>query len=128
MSRIELSQLDTYDEDAPFLDIDERHDEPISAAQPTPPAIPVRPLGWHTRTKGSIVLVIALVKFGIVFLGTMMMMPMFRLIEDIFCHAHYKDDSPDLIDEMKCKVDEVQSSLATIGGILALIGAVISMC
>lgn len=68
----------------------------------------------------------ALSKFIIVTSGMMMIMPMFRLIEDALCHHYYEDDSSDFMDEMKCKVYEVQSSLAYFMGWLGLLNTVIS--
>ena len=62
----------------------------------------------------------------IVLTGLMIMMPMYRLIEDTLCHAHFKDDSPDIIDEMKCKTDEVQSDLAYMLGWFGLVNAIFS--
>lgn len=68
----------------------------------------------------------AVAKFAIVTSGLMMMMPLYRLIEDAICHVHYEDDSADLIEEMKCKVDEVQTPLAFMLGWFGLLHAVMS--
>ena len=128
MSRI---RLDSLDEDAPFLThVDELPDEPI----PTPDA-PFEPIrkrrriwsSWQASKPSTIVLLVAIAKFLIVTSGMLMLMPMYRLIEDAFCHRHYQDDSPDLIDEMKCKVAEVQSPLAFLMGWLGLLASVMSM-
>lgn len=120
MSRIEL---DAYDEDAPF--IDERADEPIpSTSDPPGQPWPRRAAPWQASSRSTIVLLATAVKFCVVTSGMLLLMPMYRLIEDAFCHVHYEDDSPDLIDEMKCKVDEVQSPLAYIVGWFGLVGAI----
>ncbi|GAO16874.1 hypothetical protein UVI_02011950 [Ustilaginoidea virens] len=52
-----------------------------------------------------IVFLAAVMMFGITSSGMMLLVPIYRLIEDALCHVHYKDDSPGLMDEMKCKVD-----------------------
>ncbi|KAI6782389.1 putative membrane protein-like protein [Emericellopsis cladophorae] len=112
--------LQTYDhEDVPFLD---HPDEPI-------PDEPIygqrRPTSkWHVRSPRAIVLVIASINFVLVMSGLMLLLPVYRLIEDALCHAHYHDDSPGLIDEMKCKVDQVQSRLAFLLGWLGVVGSV----
>lgn len=123
-------ELEPYDqEDAPFLDDPERSDESIPPASSKPS--PIRTLQnarrWQVKTPSSIILVASLSKFVIVTGGLMMMMPLFRLIEDAICHVHYEDDSMDIIDEMKCKVDEVQSPLAFMLGWFGLLSAILSM-
>lgn len=125
MSRIELHAYD-YDEDAPFLDVDERPDEPIPATDSGPSRPPRRPLPWQVQSPLTIVILAAIAKFTLVASGMMILMPMYRLIEDAFCHRYYEDDSSGLIEEMECKVDEVQSPLAFMMGWSALLNAIIS--
>lgn len=107
-------------EEAPLLDAGERADEPI-------PAKPrFRASRWQAKSPGTIVLLVSLLKFAVTCSGMMMLIPIYRLIEDSLCHVYYEDDSPDLIEEMKCKVDEVQSELAILIGWFNLVTAVMS--
>lgn len=127
MSRIPLDARD--EEDVPFLDIDYA-DEPITpnhSPTPSPPPLPRRSAPWQASSPSTIVLLVTAVKFCVVASGMLMLMPMYRLIEDAFCHAHYRDDSPGLIDEMKCKVDEVQSPLAYMMAWFGLLNSVLSV-
>lgn len=72
------------------------------------------------------VLVLAsVVKFGVTMCGTMSMLPLFRVFEDIFCHRYFNDSSPGFIEEKKCKVSEVQQSLAYFMGWLMLVIALV---
>ncbi|KAK1834018.1 major facilitator superfamily domain-containing protein [Podospora conica] len=86
-----------------------------------------RPGRWHcaaplqAKKPKTIVLLLALLMFTIVTSGMLIMMPLFRLVEDTVCHRYYKKDPSEKIDERLCKVDGVQSELAYLGGWAALI-------
>lgn len=123
MSRIRLQDQDSH-EDAPFLDDhpDEPIPEPLSSSQPRP-LRPRRP--WQTSNPKTVIILLSVVKFVIVLSGMLMLMPMYRLLEDAFCHAHFQDDSPGLMDEMKCKVEEVQSGLAFLMGWFGLLNSLL---
>ena len=122
MSDLELDTEPPSEEDAPLLDDDyERPDEPL----PTRPRIKAK--RWQAKTPGTIVLLAATLKFCITSSGMLMLIPLYRLIEDAVCHAWYEDDGPDIIDEMKCKGDEVQSRLAFLLGWVGLVNAIMSM-
>jgi hypothetical protein len=54
--------------------------------------------------------------------GTMVLIPLGRLIEDVICRQHYGTSGT--IDESQCKVDEVQARLAWLGGWTAAIDSV----
>ena len=140
-TRIELDNRRDYDEeDVPFLNIID--DEPPLPATNTSPDLDSDPdpssppprrrrhrrpsAPWQAGAPSTIVILIIAVKFLVVTSGMLMLMPMYRLIEDAFCHVHYDDDSAGLIDEMKCKVDEVQSPLAYLMGWFGLVGAIMS--
>lgn len=87
----------------------------------------LRGLGrWQAHSPKQIVLLISTIKFFIVLSGTCLLIPLYRIIEDMLCHVHFQDDSDDIIDEMKCKTDEVQASLAYMTGWFGLLGAVVS--
>lgn len=136
MSDVELESEMEWEEDAPFLNDDEREEadagvEPELAPheQPDEP-LPSRPrikaARWQAKTPGTIVFLAAVLKFCITSSGMLLLIPIYRLIEDALCHVHYEDDSYDIIDEMKCKVDEVQSRLASLIGWCGLLTSVMS--
>jgi hypothetical protein len=122
-----------HDEDVPFLDYEdqdhtETHGKPSTpdSAVPEQRTIFIKAASWQVKTPGSVVLLIAATKFFVILSAMIMVIPIYRLIEDALCHVYYKDDSNEMIEEMKCKVDEVQANLALLMGWLAVVGAVIS--
>ncbi|OAA75716.1 Major facilitator superfamily transporter [Akanthomyces lecanii RCEF 1005] len=82
---------------------------------------------WQVRSPRTIILLVAFAKFCIVCSGLMLMVPLFRLIEDAICHGVFDDTTPDLLDEMKCKDDEVQRRLATFLGWSGLVGSIVTL-
>ncbi|KAF5007802.1 hypothetical protein FDECE_5885 [Fusarium decemcellulare] len=82
---------------------------------------------WGVHSPRRIVLLVAIIKFTVVMSGMLLLLPSARLLEDLFCHLHYKDDSPDIIDEMKCKVDEVQANLGYLAGWNGLCNSIIGL-
>src|SRR5687767_10506324 len=91
-------------------------------------SIPESPASrWQARHPATIVLLIALIKFGVTLSGMMIIIPIYRLIEDALCHVYYQDDTSGIIEELQCKVDEVQSNLAFLIGWLGLVTSIMSM-
>ncbi|KAK4663764.1 uncharacterized protein QC763_503050 [Podospora pseudopauciseta] len=93
-----------------------------------------QPPQWHriiarfqVQSSGSIILLLSLLTFAIVTSGMMYMIPMFRLLEDAFCHLYYDKDPSESIDEHMCKVDGVQKELALLGGISAMINSLVGV-
>jgi MFS transporter, PCFT/HCP family, solute carrier family 46 (folate transporter), member 1 len=86
---------------------------------------------WWTRFQAkkprTIVVLASTVKFLMTLSGTMVMLPIFRLMEDAFCHKYYDDESRDIIDEKKCKVDEIQKEMAYLFGFFALLNSVLGL-
>lgn len=125
-----------HHETQPFLQRDERDgDEPSR-----PFAGAKRPGRWafaahlqafaaHLQAQNpkTIVLLLALLMFTMVTSGMLIMMPIFRLVEDTVCHRYYKKDPSEKIDERLCKVDGVQSELAYLGGWAALLHSVVGL-
>lgn len=99
------------------------HDE-TGDEEPAPPVI--RAARWQIHSPRHIVLLASFAKFCVSCTGTMLIVPLFRLIEDTLCHAHFEDDSGGLLDEMKCKEDAVQARLATLLGWTGLANAIFS--
>lgn len=111
-------------EDTPLLTENERVDDPV-ATEPTSRLRPFKARRWQVQSPKGIVTIVAFIIFSIVTSGMMLLLPIYRLIEDAFCHAYYKDDSLDLIEEKKCKVDGVQSRLVYLMGWLGLLNSII---
>jgi PCFT/HCP family folate transporter-like MFS transporter 1/3 len=112
-------------EDAPLLGDHEReHESTIGDDEAAPPII--NAARWQVKTRKSIVRTIAVVQCTIIGTGMLLLIPLYRLIEDAVCHIYYDDDSLDLIDEMKCKTDEVQAQMAYLLGWLGLFHSIMS--
>lgn len=86
----------------------------------------LRAARWQVRSPRMIILLVAFSKFCIVCSGMLLLVPLFRLIEDAICHGYFEDTTPDLLDEMKCKADGVQARLATFLGWSGLVGSIVS--
>lgn len=106
-------------EDAPLLGGHES--ESISDEAPI-----INAARWQVKTRASIVRTIAVVQCAIIGTGMLLLIPLYRLIEDSVCHVYYGDDSLDMIDEMKCKTDEVQAQMAYLLGWLGLFHSIMS--
>jgi MFS transporter, PCFT/HCP family, solute carrier family 46 (folate transporter), member 1 len=84
---------------------------------------------FQARTPRSIVLLLSLNILCLATGGSLLIVPVTRILEDILCHGYYdglhgQDDS---IDERLCKIDAIQSELAYLNGILSMIEATIGM-
>ncbi|KAM3504821.1 hypothetical protein MY11210_008200, partial [Beauveria gryllotalpidicola] len=82
---------------------------------------------WQVRSPRRIILLVAFVKFCIICSGLMLMLPVFRLVEDAICHGVLDDASPGLLDEMTCKDDGVQARLATFMGWSGLVSSIVTL-
>ncbi|KAM7192584.1 general substrate transporter [Naviculisporaceae sp. PSN 640] len=82
---------------------------------------------FQARKPTTIIWLLSAAMFVFTASGMMVMVPMFRLMEDAICHTYYKKSPGEKIEEAKCKVDEVQSELAWLGGIATMLGSVIGM-
>lgn len=121
----ELSLHGAAEETAPFLDADEGPDE--ASRQTGKPG--TRGL-WSTSryqvsSPNAVVGLLSCTIFCLALSGTMSLIPMGRLIEDAVCRKYYGASDP--VDEKRCKVDEVQTELAWLGGLFVLIDSVIGM-
>ncbi|KAK0724379.1 general substrate transporter, partial [Lasiosphaeris hirsuta] len=115
-------------EGEPLLADDERDLE--DALEPDAPAVPPLASGFAARfqaknQKTIIVRLLAVMLFTIALSGMLLMVPLFRIIEDTVCHVYYKIDRSEKIDELLCKVDEVQRELAYLGGLGAMLGSLV---
>lgn len=100
-------------------------DPEINGAAWASQAFSTRGTRWGVSSPRGVLVLASVVKFGVMMCGTMAMLPFFRVFEDIFCHRHFKDWSPGFIEEKKCKVSEVQQSLAYFMGWLMLVTALV---
>ncbi|KAK1981876.1 major facilitator superfamily transporter [Colletotrichum cereale] len=82
---------------------------------------------FRATSPRAVILLLALLKFALIYLLTLQVMPVMRLIEDHICHQHYRLGPEARIPEMQCKVDEVQRELAWLNGWQALFSAVVNM-
>lgn len=111
------------EETQPLLPSEEQHQD----ARLETPSLARSASRWQITSPHKIVMLVTLIKFSTVASGMMLLVPLYRLIEDMLCHVHYNDPSGDIIDEMKCKVQEVQSRLAFMLGWFGLLSNVICM-
>ncbi|SPO06115.1 uncharacterized protein DNG_08804 [Cephalotrichum gorgonifer] len=86
---------------------------------------------WRVTSTRGVLLLATWVKFSVTLSGMMLLLPTFRLLEDIFCRRHLGYTGPDMIEESKCKGPEVQEDLAYLLGwlmlVMAIVGVVIAL-
>lgn len=110
----------------PFPDLEDVNDRASFYSHPEPQPHPhYRFSRWGIRSPRRIIILVSVIKFTIVLCGMLIMLPYARLIEDMLCHAHYQDTSSEIIEEMKCKVDEVQSRMGFLLGWNSLFSSMI---
>ncbi|KAK3385842.1 general substrate transporter [Podospora didyma] len=118
---VEAEPLLLDDTDSPLFD---NENGPESPAKPRH--------AWHAtrfqaQKPSTIVILLATLLFAVVLSGMMILVPMFRLMEDTLCHVHYQRDPSETIDERECKVEEVQKQLTYLGGISAMISSSVGL-
>lgn len=120
-------ELDTAPEDAPLLDSERPEDDAASDSDSlySHPDRGSNIRRWGVRTPRRIVILVAVIKFLIVLSAMLLLVPYARLLEDAFCHAYYKDTSSEIIEEMKCKVDEIQSRMGFFFGWSGLVSSML---
>ncbi|KAM7210330.1 general substrate transporter [Rhypophila decipiens] len=82
---------------------------------------------FQARKPNTIILLLSAAMFVFTASSMMVMVPMFRLMEDAICRGHFNVKPGEEIEEGKCKGDEVQSELAWLGGVGTMLGSVIGM-
>jgi len=134
---MDADERDTF-EGEPLLANDERERDLNNVARDedsNPLFDPQKPHGryaafmwrFQARRPRTIVLLLAVLLFTVTTSGMLIIVPIFRLIEDAVCHEYYKKDRSEKIDERLCKVDEVQGLLAYLGGWAALLNTLIGL-
>jgi hypothetical protein len=79
------------------------------------------------RKRTPVVVLLAVLMFTLTTSGMLMLLPIFRLMEDAICHVHYGKSRWEPIEERLCKVDGVQKELAYLGGIAAMISSTVGL-
>ncbi len=82
---------------------------------------------FQAQRRTTVVVLLAVVMFGVTTSGMLILLPMFRLVEDAICHLHYGKPLSEPIGERLCKIDEVQKQLAYLGGLSAMINSVVGI-
>ncbi|KAK7403628.1 hypothetical protein QQX98_010593 [Neonectria punicea] len=124
-------ELENTPEDAPFLNPYARpRDDTGSISDNSLHSHPDHEFNFRrfgVRTPRRIVILVATIKFLVVMSGMLLLVPYARLIEDAFCHAYYEDTSTGIIEEMKCKKDEIQSRMGFFFGWSGLVSSVLGL-
>ena len=126
----ELSLHDAT-EGAPFLENgDDQQQEPERPGRPGAKAGNVPSPRWsiakyQVSSPNAVVGLVSLIIFCMALSGTMSLIPLGRLIEDAICRRYYRSSEP--VDEKLCKVDEVQTELAWLGGLYVVIDSTIGV-
>ncbi|KAK4101299.1 general substrate transporter [Parathielavia hyrcaniae] len=82
---------------------------------------------FQAKKRRTIIILLTLLMFTLVTSGMLILLPVFRLMEDAVCHEHYGKPRTEPIEERLCKVDGVQKELAYLGGISAMLNSVIGL-
>ncbi|KAK3299611.1 general substrate transporter [Chaetomium fimeti] len=82
---------------------------------------------FQARKRKTVVALLAVLMFCITTSGMLILIPIFRLMEDAVCHEHYDKPRSEPIEERLCKVDGVQKELAFLGGIGAVLNSVVGL-
>lgn len=119
-------ELSLYDatEGTPFLDTDEQQEQE-DGRQNAKPAIEARwsSSRYQVSSPKAIIGLVSLIIFFLTLSGTMALIPLGRLIEDAVCRKYYGSSDP--VDEKLCKVDDVQTELAWLGGLYVVIDSAV---
>ena len=128
--------FDEVGEDSPFLASERSEDwdaetveaadgalPPRDAAPPPPARLPGK---WYqAKSPAAVVAMLSVILFLLVLSATLAMMPLVRLMEDGICRKYYGTTEP--VDEEKCKVGDIQTQLAWLGGIAGVVDAIVRM-
>jgi hypothetical protein len=82
---------------------------------------------FQAKKRKTIIALLAVLMFIMVTSGMLILIPIFRLMEDAICHIHYGKPRSEPIEERLCKVDGVQKELAYLGGISAMINSIVGL-
>lgn len=117
--------LHSATEDSPFLDDDlsgRTHGRQIAKPHGAAQWLALR---YQVSSPNAVVGLLSTIIFVMALSGTMSLIPLGRLIEDAVCRKYYGSSDP--VDEKLCKVDEVQTELAWLGGLYVVIDSAIGI-
>ncbi len=131
---------DDLNEAEPLLTVEERDSAEIEIAE-SPDSEPDRrhdrrsrkharrgfAARFQAQRRSTVVVLLAVLMFGLTTSGMLILIPMFRLVEDAVCHLHYGKPLSEPIEERLCKIDEVQKELAYLGGLSAMINSIVGV-
>ncbi|KAK4249186.1 general substrate transporter [Corynascus novoguineensis] len=129
---IEGEPLLAGEEQRDSIDIDVREDRPVpdhgnshqGGSKPRRRGFTAR---IQAQKRNAIVALLTLLMFVVTTSGMLILVPIFRLVEDAVCHLHYDKAKSEPIEERLCKVDPVQKELAFLGGIAAMVNTVVGL-
>jgi len=128
-----LLPCDNWDSDGndgipiPDLESSQHHGFYASSTNPSLPRSSTFLSRYQARQPSTVILLLAVLMFGLTGSAMLFMIPLFRLMEDALCHVHYQKHPSEHIDERLCKVDPVQAELAYLGGWSIAISALVNM-
>lgn len=82
---------------------------------------------FQAQNRTTIVVLLAFLMFTVTTSGMLILIPIFRLMEDAICHLYYDKGMFEPIEERLCKVDGVQKKLAYLGGLSAMISSIVGL-
>ncbi|KAK4234330.1 general substrate transporter [Achaetomium macrosporum] len=82
---------------------------------------------FQAQKRTTIVVLLAVLMFTITTSGMLILIPIFRLMEDAICHGYYGKPMSEPLEERLCKVEGVQMELAYLGGLSAMIHSIVGL-
>ncbi|KAH7142596.1 major facilitator superfamily domain-containing protein [Dactylonectria estremocensis] len=119
MTNQDALDLGNANEAAPFLELEDQEPhsdtgfDDASRHRPEP------------KPRTRVLVLLGFTMFCMALCGTMVLVPLSRLTENLLCHQYYGTTEP--IEEKRCKVDEVQTKLAWLGACAAMVDSTVSL-
>ncbi len=119
------NDIDTDDDQRDSIDLtpDHHHEPPIHKHH----ARRGFAARFQAQRRTSVIALLAVLMFAITTSGMLILIPIFRLVEDAICHVHYDKPLAEPIEERLCKVEGVQKELALLGGVSAVLNSVVGL-
>ncbi|KAF7552268.1 hypothetical protein G7Z17_g4443 [Cylindrodendrum hubeiense] len=125
MTNQDALDLDDPNEATPFLELEDQErqsDVGHSDAGPEDAASHDRP---EPKPRTRVLVLLGFTMFCMALCGSMVLVPLSRLAENVICHQYYDTTEP--IEEKHCKVDEIQTKLAWLGACAAMLDSTVSL-
>lgn len=117
MTNQDAHDLDDANEAAPFLELEDQELHPDAGLEDAAPNHP------EPKPRARVLVLLGFTMFCMALCGTLVLVPLSRLAENLLCHQYYGTTEP--IEEKRCKVDEVQTKLAWLGACAAMIDSTV---